>query len=54
MKAKRKRPSVEQVKVLSLVFDRTFFPQTDLRQALARELDMCPRSIQVWFQNKRQ
>ncbi|TPX64453.1 hypothetical protein SpCBS45565_g05882 [Spizellomyces sp. 'palustris'] len=53
-KAKRRRPTPGQVKVLNMVFDKTFFPSTELRQALAHELEMCPRAIQVWFQNKRQ
>ncbi|KAJ3077531.1 hypothetical protein HK102_005166 [Quaeritorhiza haematococci] len=54
VKPKRNRPAPEQTKVLNLVFQHTFFPQSELRQALAQELEMCPRAIQVWFQNKRQ
>ncbi|KAI9197360.1 homeobox domain-containing protein, partial [Polychytrium aggregatum] len=53
-KTKRKRPSPEHVQILNMVFERNFFPTTDVRQELARQLGMCPRAVQVWFQNKRQ
>ncbi|KAK9764232.1 hypothetical protein K7432_008440 [Basidiobolus ranarum] len=54
MKAKRKRASPEQLRILNLVFQHTFFPSTELRNQLARHLRMSPRAVQIWFQNKRQ
>ncbi|ORX93234.1 hypothetical protein K493DRAFT_156946, partial [Basidiobolus meristosporus CBS 931.73] len=53
-KAKRKRASPEQLRILNLVFQHTFFPSTELRSQLARHLRMSPRAVQIWFQNKRQ
>ncbi|KAI8806143.1 homeobox domain-containing protein, partial [Cladochytrium replicatum] len=49
----RKRATAEQLRVLNAVFEVTFFPSTDLRNQLARELGMSARTVQVWFQNKR-
>lgn len=54
MKAKRKRITSRQLAVLNEVFKQTYFPNTTLREALACELDLSPRTIQIWFQNKRQ
>jgi hypothetical protein len=54
LKAKRKRASSKQLEVLNKVFDRTFFPSTQLRAELGRQLGMSPRTVQIWFQNKRQ
>ncbi|CAG8498896.1 17646_t:CDS:2 [Dentiscutata erythropus] len=52
--AKRKRANANQLKVLNDVFARTFFPSTELRIQLGKELGMAPRTVQIWFQNKRQ
>ncbi|KAE9411232.1 homeobox-domain-containing protein [Gymnopus androsaceus JB14] len=54
MKKKRKRADPGQLKVLNETYARTAFPTTDERQALAKLLDMSARSVQIWFQNKRQ
>jgi hypothetical protein len=54
LKAKRRRASSKQLDVLNKVFDRTFFPSTQLRVELGRQLGMSPRTVQIWFQNKRQ
>ncbi|CEP10951.1 hypothetical protein [Parasitella parasitica] len=54
LKAKRRRASSRQVDVLNKVFERTFFPSTQLRTELGRQLGMSPRTVQIWFQNKRQ
>ncbi|RIB00451.1 homeobox domain-containing protein, partial [Gigaspora rosea] len=54
VKAKRKRANANQLKVLNDVFARTFFPSTELRIQLGKELGMAPRTVQIWFQNKRQ
>lgn len=35
-------------------FKKTPFPDTSTREALARHLQMKPRTVQIWFQNMRQ
>ena len=54
VKPKRKRATVDQINRLNQVFDQTFFPTSDQRLDLAQELGMTPRTVQIWFQNKRQ
>ncbi|CAO3647523.1 unnamed protein product [Mucor hiemalis] len=54
VKAKRKRASPSQLSVLNRVFQQTFFPSTELRMELGKQLGMSPRTVQIWFQNKRQ
>lgn len=54
VKAKRKRASPSQLSVLNRVFQQTFFPSTELRVELGKQLGMSPRTVQIWFQNKRQ
>ncbi|KAI9322659.1 hypothetical protein BX666DRAFT_1848723 [Dichotomocladium elegans] len=54
LKAKRKRASPSQLSVLNHVFDQTYFPSTELRIELGKQLSMSPRAVQIWFQNKRQ
>ncbi|KAI8143431.1 hypothetical protein BJV82DRAFT_93741 [Fennellomyces sp. T-0311] len=54
LKAKRKRASPSQLSVLNRVFNQTFFPSTELRIELGKQLGMSPRTVQIWFQNKRQ
>ncbi|CAI2168053.1 13740_t:CDS:2 [Funneliformis geosporum] len=54
VKAKRKRANANQLKVLNQVFQHTFFPSTELRIQLGKQLGMSPRTVQIWFQNKRQ
>ncbi|EPQ57549.1 homeobox-domain-containing protein [Gloeophyllum trabeum ATCC 11539] len=54
IKKKRKRADAAQLKVLNDVYQRTAFPSTEERQELAKKLDMSARSVQIWFQNKRQ
>ncbi|KAG5638869.1 hypothetical protein H0H81_009172 [Sphagnurus paluster] len=54
IKKKRKRADARQLKVLNETYNRTAFPSTEERLALAKELDMSARSVQIWFQNKRQ
>lgn len=54
IKPKRKRASSFQVSKLNQVFAQTFFPSSELRLSLAMELGMTPRTVQIWFQNKRQ
>ncbi|KAG6830457.1 hypothetical protein H0H92_000610 [Tricholoma furcatifolium] len=54
IKKKRKRADARQLKALNETYNRTAFPSTEERLALAKELDMTARSVQIWFQNKRQ
>ncbi|KAG8213711.1 hypothetical protein J3R82DRAFT_10411 [Butyriboletus roseoflavus] len=54
IKKKRKRADAAQLKVLNETYARTAFPSTEERAELARKLDMSARSVQIWFQNKRQ
>jgi len=54
LKPKRKRATSHQLKTLNDVFASTFFPSTELRIALGKQLNMSPRTVQIWFQNKRQ
>ncbi|ORZ24111.1 hypothetical protein BCR42DRAFT_402266 [Absidia repens] len=54
LKAKRKRASPSQLTVLNQVFNQTYFPSTELRVELGKHLGMSPRTVQIWFQNKRQ
>ncbi|TFL02465.1 hypothetical protein BDV98DRAFT_592151 [Pterulicium gracile] len=54
IKKKRRRADANQLKILNEVWERTAFPSTEERAELAKRLDMSPRSVQIWFQNKRQ
>ncbi|KAL0092475.1 Homeodomain-like DNA binding domain-containing transcription factor [Phycomyces blakesleeanus] len=54
LKAKRRRANSKQLEVLNRVFERTFFPSTQMRVELGRQLGMSPRTVQIWFQNRRQ
>ncbi|KAI0699253.1 hypothetical protein BC835DRAFT_1405190 [Cytidiella melzeri] len=54
IKKKRKRADAEQLKVLNETYNRTAFPSTEERNDLAKKLGMSARSVQIWFQNKRQ
>ncbi|KAH9931118.1 homeobox-domain-containing protein [Epithele typhae] len=54
IKKKRKRADPEQLKVLNETYNRTAFPSTEERMELAQKLGMSARSVQIWFQNKRQ
>ncbi|EGN99858.1 hypothetical protein SERLA73DRAFT_72643 [Serpula lacrymans var. lacrymans S7.3] len=49
----RKRTTRPQLKVLEDVFRKDTKPNAALRKALATQLDMTPRGVQVWFQNRR-
>lgn len=52
-KPKRKRASPQQLTLLNNIFEMTYFPSSDLRLAIGKELDMTTRSVQIWFQNRR-
>ncbi|KIK27986.1 hypothetical protein PISMIDRAFT_65337, partial [Pisolithus microcarpus 441] len=48
----RKRTSRSQLKVLEDVYRKDTKPNASVRKRLAAELDMLPRAVQVWFQNR--
>jgi hypothetical protein len=54
VKAKRKRANPSQLSVLNAAFERSYFPSTEERLRLSKQCRMCPRTVQIWFQNKRQ
>jgi homeobox protein YOX1/YHP1 len=47
-KRKRKRVDAAQLEVLNETFNRTAFPSTEERHALAKALDMPARKVQIW------
>jgi len=49
IKKKRKRADARQLEVLNAVYARTAFPSTEERLKLANDLDMPPRSVQIWL-----
>jgi len=53
-KKRRARATQEQLEILNQVYARTPFPSTQERVDLAATLGMTPRSVQIWFQNRRQ
>lgn len=50
---KRNRTTPEQLALLEEVFAKNTTPNAATREALAEKLDMTPRSVQIWFQNRR-
>ncbi|CAG8486410.1 11112_t:CDS:2 [Paraglomus brasilianum] len=49
----RRRTSRYQLKVLERAFNENPKPHAAVRQILAQKLNMTPRGVQVWFQNRR-
>ncbi|CAO3594934.1 unnamed protein product [Absidia cylindrospora] len=49
----RRRTSRAQFKILETSFLENTKPNATMRRWLAQKLDMTPRSVQVWFQNRR-
>lgn len=49
----RKKTTRQQLEVLERTFETNIRPDTRMRKMLAEQLGMTPRSIQVWFQNRR-
>lgn len=50
---KRPRATYEQLSVLERTFQVNALPNAKVREALSRQLHMKPRSIRIWFQNRR-
>ncbi|KAI8915695.1 hypothetical protein EDD86DRAFT_196649 [Gorgonomyces haynaldii] len=53
-KKKRRRTTEDQLRILNQFFSHTPLPNAQQREELAISTGMTPRSVQVWFQNKRQ
>ena len=54
-KVQRKRIAAEQTNILQGLFESGIhFPNREMRDRLSNELNLSPRTIQVWFQNRRQ
>ncbi|KAI8343363.1 homeobox domain-containing protein, partial [Chlamydoabsidia padenii] len=49
----RRRTSRAQFKLLESSFSENSKPSATMRRWLAQKLGMTPRSVQVWFQNRR-
>ena len=53
-KRKRRRTSSEQLIVLEKAFQtHTQYPSMAARTQIGQQLDMTPRGVQIWFQNRR-
>ncbi|KII95426.1 hypothetical protein PLICRDRAFT_34275 [Plicaturopsis crispa FD-325 SS-3] len=52
-KQKGRRVSPEQLAILNSAYAENNFPNTSERLRLSEQLKMTPRSVQIWFQNKR-
>ena len=53
-KRDRRLLTPEQTSVLYKLLQKTHFPTTEVREAVAKQLGISPRKVQVWFQNRRQ
>ncbi|KXN66082.1 homeobox-domain-containing protein [Conidiobolus coronatus NRRL 28638] len=51
---RRKRVTTQQLQILNAVFKQNPFPSIEERFNLSERLGISARSIQIWFQNKRQ
>ena len=51
---KRSKISPEATVILTRFFEKQPLPDLETRHSLAASLGMTPRSVQVWFQNRRQ
>ncbi|KAI0307962.1 Homeodomain-like protein [Multifurca ochricompacta] len=53
-KRTRKRFTGSQLTRLELLFHQASHPSREERETLARELDLEPKAVTIWFQNRRQ
>jgi len=55
MKVKRERAKLSplQVRFLSFVYEHNKTPGSSLRMQIAKDFNILPRSVQIWFQNRR-
>ncbi|KAI8637192.1 Homeodomain-like protein, partial [Parasitella parasitica] len=49
----RRRTSRAQLKVLEKSYTENPKPSAAIRRILAQKLEMTPRGVQIWFQNRR-
>lgn len=49
----RRRTTKAQFRVLEDTFQKTPKPSADVRRSISEQLDMPPRAVQIWFQNRR-
>jgi hypothetical protein len=49
----RRRTTKGQFRVLEDTFQKTPKPSNEVRKAISEQLDMPPRAVQIWFQNRR-
>ncbi|KAI9303113.1 homeobox domain-containing protein, partial [Cunninghamella echinulata] len=49
----RRRISTEQCDILESEYEKNTKPNASKRYQLAHQLGMTPRTVQIWFQNKR-
>lgn len=49
----RRRTTKAQLKILEQTFEANVRPDANMRRKLGEQLGMTPRSVQVWFQNRR-
>ncbi|KAG2173912.1 hypothetical protein INT44_000025 [Umbelopsis vinacea] len=50
---RRRRLTQEETNLLNDIFERTSKPNALVRKMLAERLNMSPRTVQIWFQNRR-
>lgn len=50
---RRHRTTPEQLRILESAYRHERMPSLELREKLAHQLNMTPRRVQIWFQNKR-
>ncbi|KAH9044749.1 homeobox-domain-containing protein [Lactarius pseudohatsudake] len=53
-KRTRKRFTGSQLAMLEQLFHRASHPSREQRESLAQELDLEPKAVTIWFQNRRQ
>jgi LIM homeobox transcription factor 1 len=50
---RRKRFTAEQTEFLQTIFQRNPMPDSQTRRWMAEQLNVSPKTVQIWFQNKR-